>query len=95
MAKIIKLTESLSKRERLMQNTLETNNGLVSELLKESVGKPKKVSYDVMVQKLRNAKSMGEWSLVDEVISDLITYDTKPPIDNITPTGNRNTWPFK
>jgi hypothetical protein len=85
------MSESLSVRERDTQNTLKHNTTLLNELLKEGLSESNKVSYDVMVQKLRNAKMLGEWGLVDEVITDLTNYLG----DNVTPMGNRNTWPFK
>ena len=75
----------------MSENTLKSNSVLLDKLLKESLGESNKVSYDGMVQKLRNAKMLGEWDLVDEVITDLTNYLG----DNVTPTGNRNTWPFK
>ena len=75
----------------MSENTLKSNSVLLDKLLKESLGESNKVSYDGMVQKLRNAKILGEWDLVDEVITDLTNYLG----DNVTPTGNRNTWPFK
>jgi len=88
------MSENLSKKDLETQNTLNSNNKLLGELLKESLSEPKRVSYDVMIHKLNMGRELGEPDLsqmVDEVITDLTAYLG----DSTSITGNKNTWPFK